>query len=479
MRLTITRARLPSLFSDFTAQRLTNPDGYHANVRAWEDVLSKAARAGLFKGNDGVARRLSIETGPLLMRRLESAEYGRPLALDAVFSEALSQGRMMSLPSFLSSPHTIYSYKWTNLPWRMFTWGLGQMALQRGFRSEKTQVPREIVLIPNVEKLAETVVEHIEKLRTRVDRTLTKSMFQREVGAALGIDEKVADSDLLIILRYLARDRQVLTYDSNVVKISDSNEVRLPISEEDRSIASLKSLIQDLQDQVHILGLEITNAKKKGERAIESKNRPLALAALRSKRVAEKVLAQRLETLYQLEEVRDRIQQAADQVTIMSVLRDSAKVLRTLNNQVGSVSDVEDSLQTLKEEVGKVEDISLAINQAGHENTLNDNSDIEEELDQLLLQVESTEAKVPVVESSQQSRTDIKGSGNADRSGIERSPSEVKEVLNIPEPASSLSLAKESDALMRMSLDKEENSSPRTHRPEQDRDQIEAIPVQP
>lgn len=82
--LTNGRARLPSLFSDFTTQRQTNPDGYAANVKTWEDVLCKAAGAGLVTGQDGHIRRVSLEIGPHLLQKLESKEWGRPLALNAV-----------------------------------------------------------------------------------------------------------------------------------------------------------------------------------------------------------------------------------------------------------------------------------------------------------------------------------------------------------------------------------------------------------
>ncbi|KAL8953379.1 MAG: hypothetical protein Q9222_000756 [Ikaeria aurantiellina] len=348
------------------------------------------------------------------------------------------------------------------------------MGLHHSFRSEKAQVPGEVVFISNVEVLARRVAEHIQRLRTQVDRTLSKPMFQREVAAALDIDKDkdLADSDLLILLKYLARDRQVLAYDSGVVRIAGPNEAVLPVSKEDRAIASLKSLIQDIQEQVHILELEITNTRKKSERAVDSKNRPLALAALRSRKMAENVLTQRLDTLFQLEEVRDRIQQAADQVTIISVLKDSAEALRNLNSQVGSVSDVEGSLEILKEEVGKVEDINLAINQTGYENSLNDSSEIEDELDQLLRQAENIEAEAPLKEGSQQRRVDVQRSGNASGSGIEQSPSRVEEGLMVPKTASASSLSEETSAVARMSLDDEEDSSSRKPQPRQDQDKV-------
>ena len=82
--LTLARARLPSLFSDFTVQRHTNPDGFTANVNTWKDVLYKASLSGLIPGQDGSTRRFSLETGPHLLQMLESKAWGRPLALNAV-----------------------------------------------------------------------------------------------------------------------------------------------------------------------------------------------------------------------------------------------------------------------------------------------------------------------------------------------------------------------------------------------------------
>jgi charged multivesicular body protein 7 len=78
------RARLPSLYSDFTLQRHTNPDGYAANVAAWERALQKAAKAGLIPTPGDMHDTLSIRTGEDLLRSLETKEWGRPLALERV-----------------------------------------------------------------------------------------------------------------------------------------------------------------------------------------------------------------------------------------------------------------------------------------------------------------------------------------------------------------------------------------------------------
>ena len=75
---------MPSLYSDFSLQRHTNPDGYAANIAAWEDVLMKAAGQGLLpQGPDG-PEFLSLRTGEELLQALETRDWGRPLSLGNV-----------------------------------------------------------------------------------------------------------------------------------------------------------------------------------------------------------------------------------------------------------------------------------------------------------------------------------------------------------------------------------------------------------
>jgi charged multivesicular body protein 7 len=99
----VTRNRLPSLYSDFTLQKKTNPDGYAVNVAAWEQALNRAAKRG-YTSSRGVRVRsgsirsanntsenrkktdhLILRTDESLLRDLELLEWGRPVALGAVF----------------------------------------------------------------------------------------------------------------------------------------------------------------------------------------------------------------------------------------------------------------------------------------------------------------------------------------------------------------------------------------------------------
>ena len=186
-----------------------------------------------------------------------------------------------------------------------------------------------------------------------------------------------------------------------VIRITRSTEFVSPITTEDRTIASLKSLIEDVGQQVRALEAQIANSKEKSRKAVESKNRPSALAALRSKKSAESILAQRVDTLFQLEQVLGSIQQATDQVTMVRVMKDSAGVLRGLNAQVGTAEDVEDALESLKEEMGKVDDVGSAVAEAGQEVNVADETEIDEELDSLLRQKEEAEEEEAMEKTKQ------------------------------------------------------------------------------
>jgi len=75
------KARLASLYSDFRLQRATNPDGYQANIKAWQKALTNATRAGVLPSANAL---LVLRTDEDLIRALESRDWGRPLALGAV-----------------------------------------------------------------------------------------------------------------------------------------------------------------------------------------------------------------------------------------------------------------------------------------------------------------------------------------------------------------------------------------------------------
>ena len=180
-----------------------------------------------------------------------------------------------------------------------------------------------------------------------------------------------------------------LTHGFKTVKFKSSGDTSSALSTQDKTIASLKSLIADLSGQVALLSTKISTLSETAQTAVRNKNRVSALATLRSKKLNETALAQRTETLSQLEEVYSRIEQAADQVAIVRVMEASAGVLRNLHAEVGGVEKVEDVIEGLRDEMSKVDEVSSAIEAGGRDQSVIDEDAVDEELENLERQAKS------------------------------------------------------------------------------------------
>jgi charged multivesicular body protein 7 len=149
------------------------------------------------------------------------------------------------------------------------------------------------------------------------------------------------------------------------VKLKGKDETALQLTDTDKNIASLKSLIVDLTAQVESLDLKVTELDRKARSAVASKNRLTAISSLRSKKLYETMYQRRSETLAQIEGVYTKIEEAVDQVEIVKVMQSSTQVLKGLNQQIGSVETVEEMLDQLKTEMTKLDDVGAMIGEAG------------------------------------------------------------------------------------------------------------------
>lgn len=132
--------------------------------------------------------------------------------------------------------------------------------------------------------------------------------------------------------------------------------------------------------QVEGLEKKIAELNANAKAALSSKNRVSALAAVRSKKLAEHNLQQRLDTLTQLEQVFLKIEQAAGQVEYMKVMEASTGALRGLNAQIGDVSKMEDAVEELRDEMSRVDEIGNIMGEAGPQV---DEAEIDDELEEL------------------------------------------------------------------------------------------------
>ncbi|KXT08018.1 hypothetical protein AC579_2534 [Pseudocercospora musae] len=389
------RSRLASLYSDFRFQRSTNPDGYQANSSAWLRALSSAAKAGLIPSQTtGSNSRFVLESSPELLRELQTQEYGQPLALGAVLEDAVKSKALVPLKEFLENTQSLYHKSWIPTPWQGLTWALRQAGLI-GAGAHDRLVRGQFVVVANVESAAQVVLERARKISTsEADRIYSKNLFARTFSTSLGV-ETISNHDLDVILTHLSRDLSALTFEkeSGVVKFKTAAEPQpMPITSEDRSIASLRTLVSELQPQIESLTSRIAELDMVARTAVSEKQTIKAKTTLRQKKMANTKLQQRSDMLAQLEGVYASIEQASDQVQIVKVLQDSGKTLKSLNAQTGGADKVSEVMDDLRESVMDTEQIGNAINEVSAGEI--DEGEVEDELEALeKIEREKVEAK--------------------------------------------------------------------------------------
>ncbi|TAQ86972.1 hypothetical protein B7494_g4707 [Chlorociboria aeruginascens] len=372
------RARLAALYSDFRPLRTLNPDGFQANISAWTKGLSAAAKAGCLPSHGSTPDSFILQVDDELLRALDTKEWGRPLSLGTVFAEACKRGEMMNMNEFGERKESIYKRKWGIGPWEALEWGLRQIGVVRG--GEENLKVGSLVLIGNLEGAAGELEKRCRGRIGRVERIFSKRKFEEEFGGVVGSEKGLSDRDMDVFLSFLARDKGLLAYEGETIKLKRPEEaLASPITAEDITIASLTSLIADLEVQTTDLEKRIDKLGVTAKEAVTKKNRVSALAALRSRKLAESTLSKRRATLGQLEEVFSKIEQAADQVELVRVMQGSTQVLRGLNKEVGGVEKVDDVVDQLREQMSEVDEVGNVIAEIGQGNV--DEMEVDDELE--------------------------------------------------------------------------------------------------
>ncbi|BCS19827.1 putative vacuolar sorting protein SNF7 family protein [Aspergillus puulaauensis] len=417
--------RLPSLYSDFSIQKKTNPDGYHVNVAAWEQVLTKAARNGYISthshdatGQRRKANHLSIKVDENLVRDLENPEWGRPVALGAVFEDAVWNRTMVPVQLYNASATSLRKPQWGLIdttalsPWNVMTWGLKQIkgvVVGSGSDGPRLQ-PQVLVLVGNLQEAGEKVVKQaMGASPSRADLVYSKESFMEKFGTVLDQETELSDTDFEVLLLHLSRDKGAIAFDGKTIRFRPSNDSPKEVSEQDTTIASIKTLTATITRQVENLEKKIADLNATAKAALSNKNRVSALAVVRSKKLAEHNLQQRLDTLTQLEQVYLKIEQASDQIEYVKVMEASTGVLRGLNDQVGDVSKVEDVVDELREEMSKVDEIGNIMGEAGPQI---DEAEIDDELEEL----ESKEREAKEEQEAEKTRKQL---AELDNRGLE------------------------------------------------------------
>lgn len=289
--------------------------------------------------------------------------------------DMVRQGDLIPLQQFLEGEESVYR---KNGSWSV--WSLGGWVLTKVV-GDWTTAKGEFVVLENVEGAGKSVEGGLVRRLgggasgeqiSRFERVFSRAQFGREVNGELELGER----DLEVLLRFLSRDKRLLAYDGTTVKVG---EVEEGITEEDRSIAQLKELLDGLNHQTRILSKRVEELNATAKMAVAKQNRVAALAALKSKKLAESTLERRFATVNQLEEVAAKLQQASDNVQIVKVMESSSEALKSLTAKTGGVERVEEVVDRLREQMAATDEIGSILAEASGREAI-DEGEIDDEL---------------------------------------------------------------------------------------------------
>lgn len=307
---------------------------------------------------------LNIRAADELARALQHPQHGKPTCLPAVFHEAVQKKEMIPLKDFLSAKESIYKTSWIPSPWKVLQWSLRQVGVLGQPQAPAKMEVGNFVVLKNVEVAADEILKKMKEHTSTADRVLSRTDFLRRFSTALNPSAPLTTNDLNILLAFLARDKQAISYNAQTIKFKPEHEdVPQPVTEEDAAIANLRDTLANISAQLPPLMEKIAAADAAAREAVAAKQMVRAKAALRSKKLAESALAQRSDVALQLEQVYTDLQQAADQVEIVEAMRAGAAALKGLNEKVGGTEGVQGVVDAVNEQMATTEEITNIMNE--------------------------------------------------------------------------------------------------------------------
>lgn len=301
--------------------------------------------------------------------------------MPAVFHEAVQKKEMLPLKDFLNAKESIYKTSWVPSPWKVLQWSLRRVGVLGEPQAPQKIVVSNFVVVKNVEVAADEILKKMAEFVSTADRVLSRADFLKRFANTLNPSAPLTTNDLNILLLFLARDKQAISYDAQTIKFKPEHEpLPLPITEDDAAIANLRDTLVKINAQIPPLMEKIASADAAAREAVAEKQMTRAKAALRSKKLAEAVLAQRSDVALQLERVYTDLQHAADQVEIVDAMRAGAAALKGLNEKVGGAEGVQGVVDAVNEQMAAIEEITNIINDTSE--TIDD-AEIEDEFEAL------------------------------------------------------------------------------------------------
>lgn len=347
------KSRLPSLFSDFSPLALSNRDGYDANINAWTTALNNVLLDG---------GRLCIKADKDLVDSLASRQWGRPLALATVEYEARQKKIWIPVKQFLEQTDSIYHV--SGLFERLSIGSVARWGLSKVWASRPAQhVSGTIyVCVASVEIVGEQVTHQLKLMsESGYSGYVTTTSLLTE-ALKISTELRLSSTDMQILLRYLERDKCLITRSSDVIKVIPCAKAEHQIvSETDIAIAHLKSTLSQLSSQISQLSTRLDSLNAQIRMSISKQQKSMALGAMKTRNLVDKQLIQRTDNLHTLEQILLKIDDAANNIGILKAMQGGSKALAEIMKQVGGIERVDQVLDQVQEQMAVNDEIGVAI----------------------------------------------------------------------------------------------------------------------
>ncbi|CAK7890939.1 hypothetical protein CAAN1_01S02894 [[Candida] anglica] len=406
-----TKTRLNSLYSNFERLKHLNPEGYEANLKAWEQLLLKFLRSGDF------ANVLSIpSTSPSLMQALSIPIYGSPQCLGLVLTELVKRDSLVPLSYYLvedQSYSRIINNKFALTDYisakKWISWTLKQIGIQGEFRATTTSssssldgglVPENYLNWDYTCEIGDRIGGLLYKKRpgNYSNRLYDGIEFQEYIQKLTKMSFTSIDYE--IILKYLSRDVGLIAVKIDdegeiCIKLHDSlaknNVTTLTISEDDMGIIKIKRQIQRLDQRNKNFEEKIEDLNDRIKKLIipnkinDKSFKERAKYLLQTRKMFSDSYSKSSASLDQLTQILLRLDDASSNIDVFSSLACSSEILKTLNEKINQ-DEIDEVMMNLEENMQTTNEISDSLSNTL--NTYESDSEVEIELAKLTSEYE-------------------------------------------------------------------------------------------
>ncbi|KAK6199382.1 Snf7-domain-containing protein [Scheffersomyces amazonensis] len=428
-------SRLRSLYSDFEHQKHLNPEGYEANITAWNDLLRDLLQTHVF--DDSV---VSFPTyNPDLATLLKIPIYGKPLSLGIILRELVKSHSLIPY-SYYNSGNQSYlkvldkTYKLDDYlsPTSWIKWGLTTVGLGSEFNATTSNGELKHERYISWDLLTKVGNEIWNRIESDILQMGTHSCELSDNQRLFDFMKKVHPTltkfDCELILTYLSRDVgkcKLLRQDNKVfIKFSSGN-----ITKEDIGIINLETSLFNINKRNEQLEGKIKDIDQKLKESFQINNKGDKLTRqrhlLRLRKILQSSLNHSLGSYNELHQVLLKINDSTQNINVYEQLVSSTFILKDLNASV-DFANIEEVKQELQSEFEKSDEISEALGK-----DLRDDVDIEQELQALDEEVNGSKSEsAQAIDSESSELIDKLKNLNIDttKPKVSESPVETKRV---------------------------------------------------